>query len=182
MRLLEEWLCRLCTSFVGTCNSSLFEFSSRGTNEGIFKSIPNNLQVAMLSGFLSFWKDRGLSLLCFTELGTEWFEITDQADALLLSSANALEVGVSRVTATTKLPGSSYMRWMNIWKMKRKKKEIFAIIIEPETGLPRWGQCLLCFVVSGWARLAVTDPTKGSISQAETLSGLGIDACSSHWT
>lgn len=61
----------------------------------------------MLSGFLSF---RGLSLLCFTELGTEWFEITDQADALLLSSANALEVGVSRVTATTKLPGSSYMR------------------------------------------------------------------------
>lgn len=52
--------------------------------------------------------------------------------------------------------------------------------IEPETGISTRGRALLCFDISGGDRLVGTDATNGSISQGETLSGLRIDACSSH--
>lgn len=49
-------------------------------------------------------------------------------------------------------------------------------------GISIWGLGLLLFGATGWTKLVGIGATKVSISHGETLSGLIIDAGSSHWT
>lgn len=54
--------------------------------------------------------------------------------------------------------------------------------VSPASGLSMCERSLLFFPAPDGTTLVGIAATKGSISQGETLSGLGMDAGSSHWT
>lgn len=63
-------------------------------------------------------------------------------------------------------------------KVRTKK----GILNSPRLGISTGGRGLLLLGATGWTKLVGTGVTNVSISHGETLSGLIIDAGSSHWT